>query len=100
MDAVELVGDVKSALRVTAAEFDWEAESLAAAALADMERAGVDRRAMDAARPLVVQAVCCFAKARFGADSDDAERFEAAYRQHLTDLCVSSPSLSRGRRCP
>ncbi len=99
MDAYELVADVKAALRVTAPEFDWEAESIAAAALADMERAGVPRAAMEAAWPIVRQAVCCFAKARFGADSDDADRFEAAYRQHLLDLCVSSPSLSRGG-CP
>jgi uncharacterized phage protein (predicted DNA packaging) len=81
-----LLDDVKDALRVSDSEKDTEIGDLIAAALADLLLAGVTADSTD---PLVKRAVILFAKAQYGWDNPEADRFQKCY-----DLLKASLSLS------
>lgn len=89
-DCIDIVPEMRSALRVSGTGFDSEIESLASAALADMLRVGVSRDYVAAFGPLVRQAVACYCKSRFGFDNEDAPRFESCYRQAVVDMLNSA----------
>ena len=93
-----LLDDVMSFLRVTDEVYRPEADMYVKAALSDMKRAGVREELLDPARPfpLVKTAVCFYAKASFGYDNPEADRFMATYRQILADLLNSSANEMAG----
>lgn len=81
-----LLDDVKDALRVSDSDKDTEINDLIAAALADLLLAGVTAGSTD---PLVKRAIILFAKAQYGWDNSEADRFQKCY-----DLLKASLSLS------
>jgi uncharacterized phage protein (predicted DNA packaging) len=81
-----LLDDVKDALRVSDSDKDTEISDLIAAALADLLLAGVNA---DSSDPLVKRAIVLFAKAQYGWDNAEADRFQKCY-----DLLKASLSLS------
>lgn len=102
---MSLHDDVKVALRVTSDKMDPEVDILIAAALADLERAGVRKHLLQEGTmdPYVKMAVVLYCKANFGFDNSDASRFQSAYRQMVKDI-LNSPTryaayMTRGG-CP
>jgi len=92
-----LLADIKTALRITSDAFDTEVETLIGAALADLERVGVNPALLDAENlpdPLVRHAVTAYCKAHFGYDNDEAGRFEEAYRRVQVDLLNSKQNIA------
>lgn len=89
-DYTELVEQAKLALRLTGDAFDDEVDMLVGAAVTDMLRVGVSADYVSALGPLVRQAACLYCKASFGFDNDEAARFQASYRQTVTDMLNSS----------
>lgn len=87
-----LLDDVKLALRVSSDAFDAEIAGLVAAALTDMRRTGVREELLDptSLSHLPKQAVTLYAKALFGYDNPEADRFMLSYRQTVADLLNSS----------
>lgn len=94
-----LKDDIKLTLRLKSDAFDSEVDMLVDAAKADMIRVGVraelvnpdDERNMN---PLVKQAIACYAKARFGYDNTEANRFDRSYHQTVTDLMNSDANIA------
>lgn len=83
-----LLDDVKLALRITSSAFDSEIQDLINAARADLILAGVKpEKANDDLDPLIKRAIITYAKAHFGYDNPEAERFQKSYemiKMHLT----------------
>lgn len=71
---------------------------LIAAALYDMERAGVSPTLLDidgeVDNAFVKQAVTAYCKAHFGYDNDEAVRFDDSYRRIVCDLLNSSANIA------
>ena len=88
----DLLVAVKLALRVNGTTFDSEIEGVIAASKSDLKMSGVKAAAVDAASPdaLIVRAVVCYAKAEFGLDNQDSEKYMASYRSLETHLALSS----------
>ena len=82
-----MLEDVKLALRITTAHFDSEIGTLIAACKLDLQLAGV--MVIDESYPLIVRAVTLYAKANFGYDNPDSEKFQKSY-----DLLKCSLSLA------
>ena len=83
--------DVKQALRISASNtaFDDEVQNLIDAARLDLQQAGVSKTVIDQSEidPLIKRAVITYAKANFGYDNPEADRFNDAYimlKQHLS----------------
>ena len=96
-----LIDDIKVSLRVTSGVFDSEVRGLVEAARFDMERAGVDPSLLaldpiseDLENEFVKQAVRCYAKAHFGYDNPEADRFDESYRRIVCDLMNSSHNVA------
>lgn len=91
-----LLEDMRVCVRVSGDDFDAELEGLVGAALADMERVGVDPALLDEGcpDPLVRQAVACYVKSMFGFDNADADRLMGCYRQIVCDLLNSPANVS------
>ncbi len=89
MDRDELIGTVKTVLRVSGGIYDAEVEMLVDAALEDLKRVGVDEETYTGSSALTRKAVCCYCKANFGYDNSDASFFDKAYRQTVIDLMNS-----------
>ena len=83
---------VKLALRITSTTYDDEIDDLLDAALDDLKLVGVSVVALAAADldPLLKRAVVTYAKAHFGLDNPDAERYMLAYESLRTHLSLSS----------
>ena len=97
---MSLLDDMRVQVRVSGSATDGEIDGLIAAALADMERVGVDPTMLDpdAPAPLVRQAVACYVKSLYGFDNADAARLMESYRQIVCDLLNSGANVS-ARRC-
>jgi hypothetical protein len=78
---------VKLALRITSAHFDTEVTALIEACKLDLQLAGVT--VIDESDPLIVRAVTLYAKANFGYDNAESEKFQKSY-----DLLKCSLSLA------
>lgn len=93
-----LLDEMKPILRVTSDAFDSEIELLIRSAVADMRRVGIVESYLEPEDnnypPLVKSAIACYCKARFGYDNDEADRFDASYRQIVTDLLNSSSNVA------
>lgn len=78
---------VKLALRITTVAFDGEIENLIAAALADLDIAGVVNA--DEADPLILRAVITYCKANFG-EPDEYDRLKSAYDEQKAQLQMAT----------
>lgn len=98
-----LIDDVKTALRITADEFDGEITGLIDAAMADLQQAGI--YTPDETDPLIKRAVILYCKAHFGYDNPEAERFQQSYemlKNHLsmsTDYAYYKITIEAGEQC-
>jgi len=82
-----LLDDVKLALRITSSAFDSEVQDLIDAAKADLQLSGVHPDRLNDDDPLIRRAIVTYAKAHFGYDNPEAERFQRSYdmlKAHLT----------------
>lgn len=83
-----LLDDIKVAMRITTDMFDGELYDLIAAAKSDLKLSGVNStKAEDDTDPLIKRAIITYAKANFGYDNPEAERFQQSYdmlKAHLT----------------
>lgn len=80
-----LIDEVKVSLRITSIDFDTEIQGLIDAALADLRLSGVTN--LNETDPLIKRAIITYAKAHFGYDNPEAERFQKSYemiKMHLT----------------
>lgn len=83
--------EVKQALRISESNtaFDEEIQTLIDAARLDLIQAGISNDLVNASEPdaLIKRAIVTFAKAHFGYDNPEADRFNQAYtmlKQHLS----------------
>lgn len=82
-----MLNDVKDALRVSGTALDTEIQDLIDAAKADLQLSGVHADKIVDTDPLIKRAVIVYAKAHFGWDNPEADRFAQSYdmlKQHLT----------------
>ena len=95
---MSLLEDVKIVCRVGTDKLDAEIEALMAAALADMERAGVHPALLqeDTLAPLAKAAVFSFVKAHFGYDVDERAQFGESYRSMVASLLNSDANVASG----
>lgn len=91
----DTLATLKMLLRVSSEAYDEEVKMLAEGALADMRRVGIKAEILEAdpVNPLVMNALACFVKARFGFDNPDASFFEEQYRQLTIDLMNSEANV-------
>lgn len=87
-----LLDEVRTWLRVSADVYDAEIATLIESALTDMRRVGVREELLDpdSLYPLAKKAVMVYAKAQFGFDNKEADRFMLSYQQTVADLLNSS----------
>lgn len=83
----ELLAKVKVALRIVTADFDDEILDLIAAALLDLNIAGVSETCMDDA--LIIRAVITYCKAHFG-EPDEYERLKRSYDEQKAQLQMAT----------
>lgn len=88
-----LLDDIKVDLRVSGTKTDSEIQGLIYAAIADMRRVGIPESMLkeDAMDPLCKQAVRMYAKALYGFDNDESEKFLDAYSLTVNQI-RNSPS--------
>ena len=85
-----LLQDVKLALRIMSTDaLDSEVEDLIESARLDLVQSGIDsEKAQDKEPdPLIKRAIVLYAKANYGLDSPNADRFQESYdmlKQHLS----------------
>ena len=82
-----MLADVKDALRLSGTDLDIEVQDLIDAAKADLQLSGVHADKIVDTDPLIKRAVIVYAKAHFGWDNPEADRFGQSYamlKQHLT----------------
>lgn len=93
---MSLLEDVKVVCRVGTDKLDAELEALVAAAIADMERAGVHPALLqeETLAPLAKAAVFSFAKAHFGYDVDERAQFDESYRSMVVALLNSDANVA------
>ena len=86
-----LLASVKVALRVSASAYDDEITDLIQAAMDDMKLSGVAavHFTLDEPDPIIKRALVTYAKANFGLDNPDSEKFQRAYDSLKTHLCLS-----------
>ena len=97
-----LLDEIKVVCRVSSESMDTELEAIIAAAIADMERVGIDPKLLteDNLHPLARMAIHVYAKARFGYDVDERVQFESSYRSLVVDLLHSQANLNSKRQEP
>ena len=83
-----LLNKVKVALRVTNVAFDDEIQDIIASCILDLSTTGVKK--LDEADALIIRAVVTYAKAHFGLDNKDADRYLKSYEMIKTHLSLSN----------
>lgn len=88
---MNVIKEVKQALRISESNtaFDDEVQNLIDAARLDLQQAGISKSVIYQSEtdPLIKRAVITYAKANFGYDNPEADRFDRAYvmlKQHLS----------------
>jgi len=85
-----MLEDVKKALRISSSNtaFDTEVQDLIEGARLDLQQSGVSSdKTNDEQDALIKRAITTYAKAQFGYDNPEAERFQRSYemlKQHLS----------------
>ena len=98
-----LIDDVKKQLRITTSEFDTEVNGLIDAAKKDLETVGV--YSIDENDPLIKNAIILYAKANFGYDNPEADRFQETYENiknkisMLTDYVYHKVTINALEQC-
>ncbi len=92
-----MLEDVKTALRITTDAYDFEVAGLIEAARAQLRLAGVSATEADkdTPAPLVGLAITVYAKAHFGYDNPESERFAASFESLTTALALSEEYKAR-----
>ena len=70
---------VKRELRITNTAFDEEVLDLIEAAKADLRIPPIDQEKIVDTEPLIKRAIILYAKANFGLDNKDSEKYQRAY---------------------
>ncbi len=87
-----LLEEVKASLRITTNDTDImiEVEELIESAKIDLIQAGVDATQVDKSEPdaIIKRAIKTYAKANFGYDNPEAERFALSYDMLKQSLCL------------
>lgn len=83
-----MLEDVKTALRIRNNAFDGEVEDLIEGARQDLFLSGILlEKTQSNTDPLIKRAIVTYAKANFGYDNPEADRFQKSYdmlKQHLS----------------
>lgn len=90
-----LLDDMKIAVRVTSDAYNPEIQMWIDAAIADMRRMGINPEMLDEQSPsaLVLAAITCYVKAKFGYDVDERRRFDESYISLVNSLMNSSANI-------
>lgn len=88
--SAELFKKTKTAIRLTSNDADYEDElkDLISAALTEMQRVGIKK--IDQNDPLIISACKAYAKANFGYDNPDAERFLEIFQTIISSLALTA----------
>lgn len=88
----DLLISVRRSLRISrSGVFDDEIADLISAAQTDLELGGILReKVYDPADALIKRAIVTYAKAEFGLDNPDSEKYRASYQMLRTHLMLSS----------
>jgi hypothetical protein len=81
---------IKLALRIKNSAFDDEITDLIDAAKADLKLSGVLQDKITDTDILIIRAVTLYAKAHFGLDSEDGDKYCKAYESLKNHLCLSA----------
>jgi len=92
---MDLLDEVKLALRVSGSLTDTELQALIDAAKADIAAAGADAGLIDDTEPLIRQAIIWYCKMAYGLDNADFDRYERAYEK-LRDRIALSVKFAGG----
>jgi uncharacterized phage protein (predicted DNA packaging) len=85
-----LLTEIKRDLRITNDGFDGEVQDLINGAKQDLILSGVLQAKVVDTDPLIKRAVSLYAKAHFGLDNADSEKYMAAFTSLKTHLTLSS----------
>lgn len=89
--SAEYLADIRLRVRTAATKLDGEVKDLILAARADLVGGGVlPAKAADESDPLVKQAISTYAKAEFGLDNEDSEKYRASYKSQKIALSLNS----------
>jgi len=83
---------IKTALRISAVDYDEEVTGLIAAAREHLRTSGVSEAvlASEDPAPLVEQAITIYCKSNFGFDNPDADRLDKSFKSISDKLLFSS----------
>jgi hypothetical protein len=81
---------IKIALRIKNTAFDTEIADLIASAKSDLILSGVLEDKVTDTDSLIIQAVKLYAKAHFGIDNTDSEKYQSRYDSLKAHLCLSA----------
>lgn len=93
-----LIDDIKQALRITTYSLNIEVQDLIDSAQADLILSGIlkskteqnmDIDIINEYDPLIKRAIILYAKANFGLDNTDSEKYQKAYDSLKTHLALS-----------
>lgn len=84
---MEILSDVKLALRITTDAFDDEISDLVEAAVRDLNVAGVESNELS--DPLIKRAVITYVKLHFG-EPDEYDRLKASYDEQKAQMSMAS----------
>ena len=82
-----MLEDIKKALRISTTLLDDEIIDIIESAKADLKLSGVLENKITDIDPLIKRAVIIYAKASFGLDNKDSEKYQRSYdslKNHLT----------------
>jgi uncharacterized phage protein (predicted DNA packaging) len=85
-----LLTEIKRDLRITNDGFDGEVQDLINGAKQDLILSGVLQSKVVDTDPLIKRAVSLYAKAHFGLDNADSEKYMAAFTSLKTHLTLSA----------
>lgn len=86
-ETVDMVADVKTAIRITHIQLDGDIASNIAAASAELHRGGVtETMAYDYADPLIHKAVLTYCQSAYAKDKDEAERYTTSWKFQFDNL--------------
>lgn len=83
---------IKTALRVSAVDYDEEVTGLISSAREHLRLSGVSETALasEDPAPLVEQAITLYCKSNFGFDNPDAERLDKSFKSIVDKLLFST----------
>lgn len=86
---INLLSDVKTALRISSTDLDDEINDLILAAKADLQLSGLLGEKILDTDALIKRAIVVYCKANFGWDNPEADRFEKSYQMLKNHMSLS-----------